>query len=399
METSLTHVAHQFLWHIPRDAIAIRPYGTGLINNTYLVEVTGAGAAGESAPSPGESRSAPPGAPSPGAPSPGREAPGSAPLNSRYILQRINTAVFQNPHELMDNARRITHHLAIPHTNQLEFLPTHDGTVLYQDGDGGFWRMSTFIQGSYALDLPRSPEDAYYAAHAFGSYQRRLSDLPGPRLHETIPGFHDTPRRFTTFLRALSEDRYNRAIRCAEEVALIQKAEDLLHQLHELHRQGALPERITHNDTKISNVLFGQKSHRPICVIDLDTTMPGFVAHDFGDLVRTAAVTIPEDSETIPANLFSEELFRALSRGYIDAAAGFLTTTERETLVLGAIVIALEQAMRFLTDFLQGDVYYGAQKHAHNLVRCRTQLALASALKNNQAHLETWIAQAPPYAN
>lgn len=389
METSHTHVAHQFLWDTPRDAIAIRPYGAGLINNTFLVEVTGVGAAGDSAPSPGESRSAPPAAPSPG-------ESRSAPLNPRYILQRINTAVFQTPHELMDNAQRITHHLAIPQTNQLEFLPTHDGTVLYQDGDGGFWRLSTFIQGSYALDLPRSLEDAYYAAHAFGSYQRRLSNLPGPRLHETIPGFHDTPRRFTTFLRALSEDRCNRAIRCAEEVALIQKAEGLLHQIHELHRQGALPERITHNDTKISNVLFDQKSHRPICVIDLDTTMPGFVAHDFGDLVRTAAVTIPEDSETIPENLFSEELFRALSRGYINAAGGFLTTTERETLVLGAIVIALEQAMRFLTDFLQGDVYYKAQKPAHNLVRCRTQLALASEFRNSQARLETWIAQAAP---
>jgi hypothetical protein len=375
MEVHLSHVARQFLPEIPESKISITPHGVGLINSTFLVVV--------SPPSTGRD-GAPAGAPSPPEQSEHREC---------YILQRINTTVFHNPRELMENARRITTHLARSGARCLEFLSTREGVDLVEDGEGEFWRLSPFIQDSYALEIPRTPDDAYHAARAFGLYQEGLSDLPGPRLFETIPRFHDTPARYARFCRVLQEDRCDRASRGRAETTHILGSEKLLHTLHDLHFQGALPERITHNDTKISNVLFDRFTHQPVCVIDLDTTMPGFVAHDFGDLVRTAAVIVPEDSAVIPPDILSEELFDAVSRGYIETTSSFLTVTERETLVLGAIVIALEQAMRFLTDFLEGDVYYTWESEDHNLRRCRTQLSLAAALDGKRSRLEKRISQ------
>ena len=308
---------------------------------------------------------------------------------SRFFLQRLNTEVFRDHHRLMENVARVTKHLAGP----LRLVPARDGTSYVGDDQGGVWRMYTYIEnGAPVVGAPSGPLVGR-AAGAFGAFQRALADLPGPRLHETIPHFHDTPRRLEAFERAVETDTAARAASVRSEIDQILGYRHLAPLLVDAEGRGAVPERIVHNDAKLANVLFDPASGEALCVVDLDTVMPGLALYDFGDLVRSMATRAAEDERDLGRVRLEPELFESIARGYVTGAREFLTQAERELLVPGAQVIVFEQAIRFLIDHLEGDRYYRIARPGHNLDRCRTQLTLLDALCKQQAALTRTVAR------
>jgi aminoglycoside phosphotransferase (APT) family kinase protein len=244
--------------------------------------------------------------------------------------------------------------------------------------------MYDFITNAHTHDVIRSPEQAYQAAHAFGLFQCQLADLPGGRLHETIPNFHNTPARFANFARALAEDVCGRAQEAAPEIGFALAHENLAGVLLDLNARGDIPERVTHNDTKINNVMLDDATGKGICVIDLDTVMPGLALYDFGDLVRTSTSPAAEDETDLGKVAMQMPMYQALVAGYLDAAGGVLTPTEKAHLAFSGKLITLEIGIRFLTDFLQGDVYFKTKRPRHNLDRCRTQFALVTDIERQE---------------
>jgi len=306
----------------------------------------------------------------------------------RYVLQRINHNVFKDPPQVMANIVRVTEHirsrtaLTDPDlaSRQLTVIPTRDGGSYYRDADGSFWRMYNFIEGAVTYDKPESAVIVREAARMFGWFQSMLTDLPGPSLHETIPGFHDTPRRLEVFRQVVKADAYNRAHGARPEIDFVFENTSIADVLPELVRMGRIPVRSTHNDTKINNVMLDEKTGRGICVIDLDTVMPGLSIHDFGDLVRTATCPAAEDERDLSRIAVSIGLFEALAEGFAEHTHPFLTPAERRHLVFGAKQITFEQMIRFLTDYLAGDVYYKVHREEHNLDRTRTQMQLMKSI-------------------
>ncbi len=308
-------------------------------------------------------------------------ARGGAP--ARVVLQRINTRVFRDPEALMRNLARIAAHLRqrlvrrgtpAPERRILAPIPTRAGALLARDEAGGAWRAFPFQEGTRACDAVESPAQAYQGARAFGAYAALLSDLPPPPLVETIPDFHDLPRRRAALDRAARRDPHGRRGEAADALARCEGGFALL--AAELARAGGerLPRRTLHNDCKLNNVLFDLASGEGLCVIDLDTTMPGTILCDFGELVRTAASPAAED-EVEPGRVALDlELFSALARGYLAGAGGLLSPEELAALPLAGPVLALENAIRFLTDHLEGDVYFRIHRPGHNLDRCLSQL-------------------------
>ncbi|MGH9159653.1 MAG: phosphotransferase enzyme family protein [Vicinamibacteraceae bacterium] len=308
----------------------------------------------------------------------------------RYILQRINHDVFKQPIPLMENVARVTAHArARLSTNGnrdvsrrvLTLVPSVDGTPYVIDEEGAVWRMYLFIEGARTYDLIETERQALAAARAFGEYQRLLADLPGVRLHETIPDFHHTRRRFDALQRAVDADVRNRAAFVASEIAFAEAREAGIDDLLTRQASGELPERTTHNDTKLNNVMIDDDTSEGLCVIDLDTTMPGLVAYDFGDLVRTAAAAAAEDEQDLDKVYARMDMFEALAEGYLSTAGRFLTKAERESLAVGARLITLENGLRFLTDYLQGDVYFKTARPDHNLDRARTQFKMVESME------------------
>jgi len=304
----------------------------------------------------------------------------------RYIAQRINNQIFQNIPALMDNVQRVTEHLArkaapTKRARQLTLIPARDGTPYSRDENSAWWRIYDFIEGAHTVDRVTSLPQAREAAHAFGDFQAQLSDLPGPRLHETIPHFHNTRSRFDAFRDALTADALGRAASARPEIDYALSLEADCDHLLALLSRGEVSERITHNDTKINNVMFDDVTGHAVAVIDFDTLMPGLPLYDFGDMVRTATSSTLEDDPE-PANMrFELPLFEALVEGYLGSAVGpVLNTTERALLGFAGKLITYETALRFLTDYLQGDVYFKTQYPDHNLVRTRTQLALVRSI-------------------
>ncbi|MBC7774436.1 MAG: aminoglycoside phosphotransferase family protein, partial [Phycisphaerae bacterium] len=259
-------------------------------------------------------------------------------------------------------------------------LPALDGTYLQKDADGNYWRTFPFIENSFAPEGIFDPHIAYEAARAYGAFARALRDFPADSLAETIPGFHDTDQRWQAFLKTLEEDPAQRVAGTRPEIEAIFAAKPIFDKISRLKKLGELPLRVAHNDTKAGNVLFDLNTHKALAVIDLDTVMPGTLLSDFGDMVRTFAPDCTEDEPTSP-NLRSDVL-EALTKGFLEETEGFITKTEKENLILGAAWIVGEQALRFLTDWLVGDVYYKINSPEHNLVRARNQLLLLETLNS-----------------
>lgn len=316
-----------------------------------------------------------------------------------FVLQRLNARVFPNPLALMDNAARISAHLrtrrctagpaadAGTALQSLGFIPTRAGPLMHRDDAGGVWRAYRFIDGIVAQAV-RTPQRAELAARAFGAFQRLLADLPPPRLHETIPAFHDTPARLAALERAAAADIAGRSAAGRDELDFIRARRDLAAALLDLHARGAIPERVVHNDAKLSNLVLDAAGERVLAVIDLDTVMPGLSLFDFGDMVRSMSCSAAEDEPDLARVAVDPALFEALARGYLAEMGGLLTPAERANLVTAGRLIALEQGVRFLTDFLCGDAYYRTTRPGHNLDRCRTQLALVASLERQQRELE-----------
>jgi Ser/Thr protein kinase RdoA (MazF antagonist) len=304
---------------------------------------------------------------------------------SRFLHQRLNTRIFRDAEGLMRNVVRVTDHLraallrrgtADAERRCLRVVPTREGHPLYVDARGESWRTYVLIEGAHSIDGCEHPEQAFHAARAFGAFAADLADLDAATLVETLPGFHDLSGRAAAFERALRADALRRASDAGDE------ADALRAQCARVQRELALrgaataPRRVVHNDCKINNVLFDDASGEGLCVIDLDTVMPGSVLCDFGDLVRTATCPAPEDETDLSRVRFDLELFRALARGYRSGMGSLLTPAELRLLPVAGPALALENALRFLTDHLEGDVYFRTQRPGHNLERCRAQLRL-----------------------
>jgi Ser/Thr protein kinase RdoA (MazF antagonist) len=317
----------------------------------------------------------------------------------QYLLQRVNHEVFRDVAGLMRNFDRITRHIreklsGIEHDPERECLtlmPAADGRT-FLEIDGRFWRMLVFIRDSRAFDQSDDPAIVEEAGKAYGGFIRLLSDLQGERLNETIPLFHDVQHRLRNFFRAVQNDPAGRAQDVQSEIRWVDRRADGMLAVQRMRRDGRIPERITHNDTKINNVLF-DRAGRALCVVDLDTVMPGCVHFDFGDAIRTCANTGAED-EPDPENVsFSLELFEAYARGFLGQTRDFLTRAEIETLAFSARMMTFVIGLRFLTDHLEGDRYYKIHRPSHNIVRARAQFRLVERMEERQHEMEDVIAR------
>ncbi len=319
------------------------------------------------------------------------------------IHQRINRQVFRDVPALMANIERVTRHirghlagLPAPERRRrcLEVLTTRDGRSWLETPDGDAWRSYHFVPGGITRDTPDTPQTAFQVARAFGQFQAWLTDLPAPRLHEILPRFHDTPWRLQLLEEAVAADPVRRAAAVAEEIAFARARRALAPVLLEAHRAGRIPERVTHNDTKINNVLLDAATGEALCVVDLETVMPGLGLYDFGDLVRTAAHTVPEDSRDLDGVRIQPVLFQALVQGWLERTAPILTADERRLLVTAGRLITFEIGVRFLTDHLRGDRYFRVHRPGHNLDRARCQFALVRAMEEQAEELEGLAAEA-----
>ncbi|MFH1747767.1 MAG: aminoglycoside phosphotransferase family protein [Planctomycetota bacterium] len=312
----------------------------------------------------------------------------------RYLLQRINDTVFPHPEQVIENIQHVTSHIAqrlnasgVPDVTRrvLTLVHTRAGALYYRDVAGAVWRLYHYITDTCVHQAVKTAEQAQAAGSAFGEFQQLLADYSGPRLHETIPDFHHTPRRYSALDEAVRLDACGRVAMAHAELDFAQAQRSLAGALLDLHAAGELPERIVHNDAKISNVLFDNQTGVALCVVDLDTVMPGLAIYDFGDMVRSMATTTAEDETDLARVEVRMPLFEGLARGYLKSAGGFLTAAERDHLVVAGQLITLEQGVRFLTDYLQGDTYYKTRRPEQNLDRCRTQFKLLESIERQEA--------------
>lgn len=308
-----------------------------------------------------------------------------------YILQRVNEAVFRKPRELMENIAAVTDFLS-RRTDDfrrcLRLIPTRDGDSWFVDSEGGYWRAFPFIPDSVCLQAPTCPEDLYQSGVAFGAFQRQLADFPAAVLHESIPNFHDTPERYRAFRRVLEEDPLGRAAGCGAEIRAYLDREAGADAIVKALADGSLPLRVTHNDTKLNNVMLDDETHEALCVIDLDTIMPGSALYDYGDSIRFGAATAPEDERELDRMGLDLELFRVYTQGFLDACGDSLTERELQMLPEGARLMTLECGLRFLTDHLAGDTYFKIGREGHNLDRARAQLRLVEDMERKRADME-----------
>lgn len=344
----------------PRGA---RPYGNGHINDTFLVVCDDAG------------------------------------KEKRYILQRMNRSIFQNPPELMENIANVTAYLreriiergGDPDRETLSVIKTETGENYLEDSLHNFWRVFPFISDTFCLEKVENARDFYDCAVAFGSFQRQLSDYPADTLHETIPRFHHTPSRFSAFRKAVADDPLGRAASVQQEIDFALEREADTHVLTDLLEKGDLPLRVTHNDTKLNNILFDSATRKALCIIDLDTVMPGLSLYDFGDSIRTGANTGAEDETDLSKIGLDLSLFETFTKGFLTGCGGSLTPLEIELLPLGAKLMTYECGIRFLTDYLEGDVYFKIHREHHNLDRARTQFKLVADMEKKWGEMAAVI--------
>ena len=342
MDTKYAQVLSQF--QLSGTPVSCERYGFGHINETYLV-VTNTGL--------------------------------------RYILQKINDHVFPHVDQLQHNIAAVTEYLRKQTDEKygvLTLIPTLDGASYYYSADVGYWRVYDFIEGSICLQLPETAGDFYQSAIAFGTFQQQLKDFPAYTLYETIQNFHNTPDRYRIFKEVLAKDPLGRARDAAPEIEFALAHEEVGGSLYRMLQGGELPLRVTHNDTKLNNVMLREDTRTPLCVIDLDTTMPGLSAYDFGDSIRFGAAVAKEDEQDLGRVCVSLDLFRIYTRGYLQACPG-LTDKEVQVLPLGALTMTLECGLRFLTDYLDGDHYFTCYRNGQNLDRCRTQFKMVADME------------------
>jgi thiamine kinase-like enzyme len=355
----LKEIVFQFIGH--DDNVEIKPLGKGHINDSYKVVTTG----------------------------------------KEYVLQRINHHIFKNVSELQNNIFRVTNHIRKKLQGKgvtdierkvLTMVPTQERALYYKDDSGNYWRMMDFIKDSKSYD-DINPELAYRAGMAFGDFQKMLSDLPGEPLFETIPNFHNMESRLETFKEAVKADK---AGRLKEVSGLVKEIEDRAEEMckaERLHREGKLPKRTNHCDTKVNNVLFDENDH-VLCVVDLDTVMPGFVLSDFGDFIRTGANKGAEDDKNLDNVSVDLEIFEAYAKGYLQKASSFLTDVEIENLAFGSKLLTYMQTVRFFTDYIDGDTYYKIAYPEHNLVRTKAQFKLLQSLEENFDEMQNIVMKA-----
>ena len=332
-------------FQLDAPAVSCERYGCGHINETYLV-VTESG--------------------------------------RRYILQKISNRAFPDVAGLQENIAAVTEFLHTQTSDPygaLTLIPTDEGKMYLHWDENSDWRVYDFIEGAVCLQKPETAEDFYQSAIAFGTFQQQLAGFPAHTLHETIKNFHNTPDRFRIFKEVLAKDVMGRAKDVQPEIDFVLAHEEVGGRLMGLLKEGKLPLRVTHNDTKLNNVMLSESERKPMCVIDLDTTMPGLSAYDFGDSIRFGAATAAEDETDLSKMEMDLDLFRIFTRGFLTACPG-LTAEERKALPLGAMTMTLECGVRFLTDYLDGDHYFGIHRPDHNLDRCRTQFKLVRDMES-----------------
>ena len=313
---------------------------------------------------------------------------------AEYVLQRINTYVFKEPVRLMENVSAVTDFLrrrVEDPRHALHFLLTHDGKYYHVDDEGQYWRCYDFV-GGFCLDAPESDEDFYQSAIAFGRFQTLLSDFPAETLYETIPEFHNTVDRYRQFKESVAADAAGRSAGVKADIDFLLEREDLACTLQNMRQDGLLPLRVTHNDTKLNNVLLDKVDRKALCVLDLDTVMPGLSLYDFGDSIRFGAATAAEDEQDLSKMELDLHLFEVYTRGYLEAANA-LTDTEIAMLPMGALAVTLELATRFLKDYLDGDLYFKTTYPEHNLVRARTQMKLARDMQQKWEDMNRIVAK------
>ena len=314
------------------------------------------------------------------------------------VIQRINRNVFKDPVAVMENMARVSKHLwqKLEHEPDrerkvLRIVPARDGSQYFEDDSGNFWRACPFIDGASTYDRVEKPEQAFQAALAYGRFQKLLLDLEGPPLHETIPQFHSGTKRYSDFLKTLKADTHNRAVDASDSIDFVNESSGDFSHLEKLIDKQILPVRTTHNDTKLNNVLLDDANGEGLCVIDLDTVMPGLSLYDFGDLVRSGATTGHEDEQNLDLVRFNFKTFEALLRGYLSGTSGFLIPAERENLYFSGILMTLIIGVRFLTDHLQGDQYFKISRPGHNLDRARAHFALVNSMRERRDEMSRLV--------
>lgn len=356
MGKSLQRLKDEAIANFRYDGVLVdeRPYGSGHINDTFLLtfDISGMG-------------------------------------TIRVILQRMNDSIFKEPEKLMENVLGVTSYLrkiiiengGDPERETLNVIRTVANRPYFVDSEGGYWRSYKFIEGATCYDQVESPEDFYQSAVSFGNFQRLLAEYPAETLHETIEGFHDTKARFETFKKAVEADVCGRAASVQKEIQFVLDHEDVANVFGDMLAKGEIPLRVTHNDTKLNNIMIDDKTRKGICVIDLDTVMPGLAMNDFGDSIRFGASTAAEDEQDLSKVSCDMDLFDIYAKGFIEGCGGKLTDKEIELLPMGAKVMTFECGMRFLTDYLEGDHYFKIHREGHNLDRCRTQFKLVEDME------------------
>lgn len=317
----------------------------------------------------------------------------------RYILQRINEKVFKDPLAVMRNVECVTRHInwKVLRVKKdlggqtLNLYPGRGGRFWVAGPGGGIWRCYNCIEGCHTYDIVENTRQAFQAARAFGSFQDLVSDLPADELEETIPDFHNTRKRYQRLMEVAEADPCGRAGSVAAELEFVRRHEKDVDRVLDGLDTGEIPQRITHNDTKINNVMIDEETDEAVCVIDLDTVMPGSVLYDFGDLVRTAVSPAAEDEQDLSKVVMRMPMFEALVEGYLESAKDFLKEGEAELLAFSAKLITLEIGIRFLTDHLEGDVYFKTKRPDHNLDRCRTQLKLVEQIDAQLPEMEAFV--------
>ncbi len=360
--SDIQNVVRSFALH--GDFVSVSAYGSGHINSTFVVAMNQAG------------------------------------VTIRYIIQRINDRIFKDPVALMENVCRVTGEAAdrlraggIPDASRrtLTVVPTWGGEGLLRTPEGEFWRCYLFIEGAKTYDMIETPAQALAASRAFGEFQKLVSGLRGPRLHETITGFHDTRARFARLSEVAGADPLGRLAGASAEWDFARAHEDITGVLLDLQASGEIPERVTHNDTKLNNVMMDEASGEGVCVVDLDTVMPGLALYDFGDMVRTATSPAAEDERDLSKVGMMMPMFEALVRGYLSSTSDMLTEAECANLAFSGKLITLEIGLRFLTDYLEGDVYFKTTRPEHNLDRCRTQFALVRSIEAQEDAMKRFV--------
>ncbi len=313
---------------------------------------------------------------------------------AEYVLQKINKYVFRDPIRLMNNVSAVTDFIRKKVADPrlvLHFIPTHTGLYYYRDRKGEFWRMYDFV-GGFCLDTPESDEDFYQSAVAFGRFQDLLSDFPAHTLYETIPEFHNTIDRYRQFKESVERDAVGRAKSARNEIHYLLKREQKVSTLQQMLEAKELPLRVTHNDTKLNNVLLDRQTRKSLCVLDLDTVMPGLSLYDYGDSIRFGAATAAEDEPDFDKMHLDLHLFKVYTKGFLEAAPS-LTDKEVELLPMGALTMTTELATRFLKDYLDGDLYFKTAYPEHNLIRARAQIALAIDMEQKWEDMNRIVAE------